>query len=222
NLWVLVPSSGLVVFFLFLTGRTYWMVVTGQQDDSYDCGCFGVFLQRTATQAFWQDLFLLVPPLLMAYADRSARHRPARRWKLGISGAATAALLVYAVAVAGISTGPTPELEVVNPDSDAFRPSNQFVLVVDGTEDPEGKIFESDATLEFLLISKLIPTPVMLNVHGSKVYQLENLPPPAGPSAELTLPKNIERREVGNFEVSGEGLKFEFDGHLVLLRSRGA
>ncbi len=222
NLWVLVPSSGLVLFFLFLTGRTYWMVVTGQQDDSYDCGCFGVFLQRTATQAFWQDLFLLVPPLLMAFVDRSARHCPARRWKLGVSGAATVGILVYAVAVAGISTGPVPELEVVNPDSATFRPNNQFVLVVDGTEDPDGKILESDATLEFLLISRLLPAPVILNVHGSKVSQVENLPPSAGEAAELNLPTSIERQEVGNFEVSGEGLKFEFDGHLVLLRSRGA
>ena len=222
NRWVLVPSSGLVAFFLFLTGRTYWMVLTGQRDDTYDCGCFGVFLQRTATEAFWQDLFLLLPPLLMAFADRKARHRSPKPWKLAVSVLATVGILVYAVAAAGISTGPVPELEAVNPDSGAFRPSTQFVLVVNGTEDPDGKILESDETLEFLLISSRLPAPVILNVHRSKVFRVGNLPAGAGESEALRLPSDVTQAEVGTFEVSGSGLSFEFEGLSVLLRSRGA
>ena len=63
---VLVASGLLVVFFLFLTGRAYWKYMNGTLDDSHGCGCFGNLVQRTPAEAFWQDLFLLVPPWMLA------------------------------------------------------------------------------------------------------------------------------------------------------------
>ncbi len=68
--WVLVPSALLVVFFLFLTGRTYWHSLQGIVPDTASCGCFGNLVERTPGEAFWQDLLLLVPPLLLACLGR--------------------------------------------------------------------------------------------------------------------------------------------------------
>ena len=31
------------------------------------CGCFGDLITRTPAEAFWQDLVLLLPPLLSPY-----------------------------------------------------------------------------------------------------------------------------------------------------------
>lgn len=75
RLWVLIPAVVLVAFFLFLTGRTYWRSEHGQLVDEGSCGCFGNLVQRTPAEAFWQDLALLVPALLLAFVGRPAGGR---------------------------------------------------------------------------------------------------------------------------------------------------
>jgi hypothetical protein len=72
RLWVLLPTAALTVFFLFLTGRHYWNDLQGVVDQSVSCGCFGNLVMRTPAEAFWQDLFLLVPALLLAFLGRPA------------------------------------------------------------------------------------------------------------------------------------------------------
>ena len=71
--WVLIPAVLLVVFFLALTGRAWWLAAHGLRDEAASCGCFGNLVQRTPAQAFWQDLALLVPPLLLAFLGRDRR-----------------------------------------------------------------------------------------------------------------------------------------------------
>jgi hypothetical protein len=70
RLWVLIPTALLVVFFLWLTGRNYWLTEQGLRSASESCGCFGNLVQRSPAEAFWQDLLLLVPPLLLAFLGR--------------------------------------------------------------------------------------------------------------------------------------------------------
>jgi len=70
--WVLIPSTGLVIFFLFLTGRKYWRWSQGIEVDS-SCGCFGNLVQRTPAEAFWQDLMLMVPALGLAWLASGVR-----------------------------------------------------------------------------------------------------------------------------------------------------
>jgi hypothetical protein len=77
--WVLTPSALLVGFFLFLTGRTYLRSVQGTLDDTAGCGCFGNLVERTPAEAFWQDLVLLVPALLLAFVASRAPGIPRLR-----------------------------------------------------------------------------------------------------------------------------------------------
>ena len=53
--WVLVPATLLVAFFLFLTGRSWWLAAHGLRTDAASCGCFGNLVQRTPAEAFRQD-----------------------------------------------------------------------------------------------------------------------------------------------------------------------
>jgi uncharacterized membrane protein YphA (DoxX/SURF4 family) len=71
--WVLIPAALLVVFFLALTGRAWWLAAHGLRDEAASCGCFGNLVQRTPAQAFWQDLFLLGPALLLSFLGRDRR-----------------------------------------------------------------------------------------------------------------------------------------------------
>ena len=96
RLWVLVPATLLVAFFVSLTGRAWWQAEHGLRDLSASCGCFGNLVQRTPAEAFWQDLALLVPPLLLAFVGRE-RQGP-RFPPLRTAVAAVGALAVAAFA----------------------------------------------------------------------------------------------------------------------------
>jgi uncharacterized membrane protein YphA (DoxX/SURF4 family) len=74
RLWVLVPAALLVAFFVFLTGRAWWMSAHGLRQ-AESCGCFGNLVQRTPAEAFWQDLLLLVPALLLTFVGRNRSDR---------------------------------------------------------------------------------------------------------------------------------------------------
>ncbi|HSS79338.1 MAG TPA: MauE/DoxX family redox-associated membrane protein [Thermoanaerobaculia bacterium] len=96
RLWVLVPASLLVAFFLSLTGRSWWLAAHGLRSESASCGCFGNLVQRTPSEAFWQDLALLVPALLVAYVGRERGPRfPLLRTVVAVVGAAVVALFAW-------------------------------------------------------------------------------------------------------------------------------
>ncbi len=92
RLWVLVPASLLVLFFLLLNGRAYWLAAHGQAPAAASCGCFGNLVQRTPAAAFWQDLALLALPLALAFAGRD-RDQPR------LPPVRTALVALFAVAV---------------------------------------------------------------------------------------------------------------------------
>ncbi|HEX4965934.1 MAG TPA: MauE/DoxX family redox-associated membrane protein [Thermoanaerobaculia bacterium] len=104
RLWVLVPATLLVAFFVSLTGRAWWQSVHGLRDQAASCGCFGNLVQRTPAQAFWQDLALLVPALLLAFVGRERPVTRFPRWR-------TAAAVAGALLVAGFAWK-SPELPV--------------------------------------------------------------------------------------------------------------
>jgi uncharacterized membrane protein YphA (DoxX/SURF4 family) len=71
RLWVLLPVTLLVAFFLGLTGRAYWLDAHGRADEGAPgCGCFGNLVQRSPAEAFWQDLALLALPLALSFVGR--------------------------------------------------------------------------------------------------------------------------------------------------------
>ncbi len=97
RLWVLVPAALLVAFFVFLTAQDYYRAAHGLLPTSASCGCFGNLVVRSPAQAFWQDLALLVPPLLLAFLgrSRSARRVPRLRTAAGVLAALGAVLLAW-------------------------------------------------------------------------------------------------------------------------------
>lgn len=102
RLWVLVPSLLLVVFFVFLTGRTYARSLRGEEPAAASCGCFGNLVQRTPAQAFWQDLLMLVPPLALAFVGRP------RGGRFPIGRSAAVALATGAVVAFGAKADDLP------------------------------------------------------------------------------------------------------------------
>jgi uncharacterized membrane protein YphA (DoxX/SURF4 family) len=79
RLWILLPTTLLVAFFLFLTGRGYWNAARGVVDEAASCGCFVNLVDRSPAEAFWQDLLLLVPALALAFLGWDRGRLPAGR-----------------------------------------------------------------------------------------------------------------------------------------------
>lgn len=95
RLWVLVPAALLVAFFVFLTARGWYLEAQGLREEAAACGCFGNLVERTPEEAFWQDLFLLVPPLALAFLGRprgARRFPPVRTALVAVAALATLVL----------------------------------------------------------------------------------------------------------------------------------
>jgi hypothetical protein len=97
TLWA---TALLVGFFLFLTGRAYWRDARGIVVADSSCGCFGSLIDRSPSQAFWQDAALLAPGLLLACAAIIYRHGMGRR--IAIAAAVTAAMVAFGVVAPGL------------------------------------------------------------------------------------------------------------------------
>lgn len=100
--WVLIPATLLVAFFLSLTGRAWWLAAHGLRDAAESCGCFGNLIQRTPAQAFWQDLALLVPALLLAWVGRERQRPTFPPARTAIAAAGTLAILLFAWKAPGL------------------------------------------------------------------------------------------------------------------------
>ena len=100
RLWVLAPAASLVAFFLFLTGRAWWNAAHGL-GEATACGCFGNLVDRTPAEAFWQDLLLMAPALVLAFLGRDAGVRPPWR-RLAVVAAVTVVGVAFAAAAPGL------------------------------------------------------------------------------------------------------------------------
>lgn len=96
RLWVLVPAALLVAFFLFLTGRAWYLTAHGLRTEAAGCGCFGNLVQRSPAEAFWQDLLLLVPPLALAFLGRDRRGPLFPPLRTATAALATAGVVIFA------------------------------------------------------------------------------------------------------------------------------
>ncbi len=117
RLWILVPTALLVVFFLFLTARAWWNVAHGLGETTA-CGCFGNLVDRTPAEAFWQDLLLMVPALVLCFFGRDEGDRPPWR-RLAVVAAVTVGGVVFATVAPGLAlddmaTRLKPGVEVVD------------------------------------------------------------------------------------------------------------
>ncbi len=128
--WILWPTSALVVFFLFLTGRAYWRAAHGVVSEDAGCGCFGNLVERTPAEAFWQDLLLMVPALLLAFLGHD-RGTPQPRRRLAAIAAATLGVVLFA--------WKAPELPL-DDLATRLKPGVEAMAICAGSEDSGSRV----------------------------------------------------------------------------------
>lgn len=136
RLWVLIPTALLIVLFLYLTGRAYWLWSQGLLDEAAACGCFGNLVERTPAEAFWQDVLLMVPLYLLSFVGRRrAGVERGRRWRLAAVAAAISAGLILTWLSPGLplddlATRLSPAVEISSICAGAGEEGEQICLDV--------------------------------------------------------------------------------------------
>lgn len=220
NFWTVIPASALVVFFLFLTGRNYWLVAQGLRDPESDCGCFGLLFDRTASEAFWQDLALLVVPMVMILLGGNWKSWKPRYAAMAVALLAAMATVFYAVAVEGLPPTPVGPPPTAIISGGEFGRTDDFVLYVDGIPMDGARVFHSEASLQFLIVIDDRREVYLLDAKRNTVGTLPRQV--LGDSADggLTLDSKTQPAEAATFEVGSLGLEFRIDDQLYEMRAR--
>lgn len=219
TLWVLGPTAILVTFFLFLTGRNYWLVAQGFRDATASCGCFGSLLERTPAEAFWQDLLLLVPSLVVAICFRQPIVRTLPIIRLLLSVGIATGLVIY--------VGGNPDLTFVriatevartNKFEESFIPISNYRLVIGEEEVPEATIYESNQSIGLLIRAPQLPNLILLRPFTATVETL-SLQGVQEKNGSLTLLHSTISNKAGKFELDQEGITFRIENLLVHLKN---
>lgn len=222
NYWVLIPTTVLSAFFLFLTGKTYYQVLSGQREESYDCGCFGIFLQRTSTEAFWQDLFILVPPLVIMLLDRRALREPLPKWRSIFSIAGTVILAIFTIGWAGLpDTGSYSDVIPQGIEAESLLPTDQFAVFINGEEKPEAEIFGSDFILKFVILAPEFGSEsIVVDIQKSSVASFDSASIIRNSDGSVMISDSEPIEDFGKFEIGPLGMSFDFRGKTVEMRSK--
>ncbi len=225
--WIVFPSAGLSAFFLFLTGRSYWYVLSGARDNSYDCGCFGVFMQRTAVEAFWQDVSLLLIPLALIFIGSSYKSFRLPQVRTLIALLSGVVICIWAVGIIGMPPSlpdsgirMTSDGSAVEAGLDVYEPSGQYALLIEGEDVPDAKILESQESLRLILISSGLEKPLVLDIRSSRVYQVNPGEMKEFSGGAVALPEEIDLEAAGEFTVDNGGLSFKLGAKSFSLISK--
>ena len=223
RLWLLVPSGALVAFFLFLTGRNYWLVSRGLREEGA-CGCFGSWIERTPAEALWQDALLLVPALALALWGRR-RAGPERFLTLRLILMLAVPLILVVVMARGPDFRYVQVAEEIaaagtHRSSSQFDPSEGYDLWVDGSPISGSGVFQSDQRIELLILTPVFEAALLLHPGRGEVFSLSRQQVHRGPGKTLYLEEGVQPRLVGPFESGPEGIAFTAQGRRLQLRAR--
>ena len=225
--------TALVVFFLLLTGRAYWKWSHGLIEADASCGCFGNLIDRTPAEAFWQDLLLLVPALVLAWWGRPGHEltRKAARRRAIVATGLAASVMLFAVAAPALPLddlvtrlGPGDRIADLCSGSDAAGlrvcldalipdlESGTHLVVLSGLDNPE-------------LLASLEELNALALAGGPRVWLLSSDPPDAhgaffwehGPSFEvrevpLPLVRPLYRSLPRSFELEDGSVTRTWNG----------
>jgi hypothetical protein len=215
-LWLLIPTSALVGFFLFLTGRVYWEVSTGARADDGACGCFGVLFERTAAQAFWQDLFLLTVPLaVLWWAGRWRRSEGFPFYRTAAMALGAAATVVLTIQLVGMP----PDVSRLDSAQAGLLHAGPPMSLWEAEAPLQTAVFESGRELQLFVVSPELENPVVLDLGRGRLFRLEGAAVEELEDGSARLLGNPVWTDAGEFEMEADGIRFEIDGRLLQLKS---
>ena len=217
--WVWAPTSVLVAFFVFLNGRNYYLVSKGLRSPE-DCGCFGELFDRTPAEAFWQDLFLLLPALALVLWGRMREVRPLSKVRLVLALFAAIGIPLFAWSNPDLHFADVATQIAQGSEGGGFLRSQDYLLMVNGTEVPEGEIYHSQDPVAFLILAPQLSFPLLLQPQERRVEPLQTEEVIRRDDGSIQLALQSDSRVSVSFEVLPEGIAFTVDGREVLMKNK--
>ena len=215
HLVVLLPTAALVIFLVFLDGRNYWLVSQGLREPG-SCGCFGSLIERTAAEAFWQNLLLMAPlTLLCFWRRRKAEGVPGRRLGLALIAALGASLWAYKIT----------DIEFIEAahrlgalgETSRFVASSSYSLAIDGQPEERARIYESEGASGFLIQAPGLDGPLLMDLRNSTVRRIDPDSVRTVSGEELELTDSPPKGEETPFSPGTGGVRFELGGKTFTL-----
>ena len=219
HLAVLLPTAALVVFFLFLTGRNYWLVSQGLREPG-SCGCFGSLIERTPAEAFWQDLLLMVPLMLLCFRGRPKSGGVPKR-RLGLALLAALGVSLWA--------SRSPDIEYIEAahrlgslaETSRFAASSSYSLTIDGVPDEQARVYESEGAGGFLIQVPRLEKPLLMDLRSSTVRSIDPDSVRTVSEDALELLDSPQGGEETPFAPGDGGVRFELGGQTFMLGPSG-
>lgn len=215
HLVVLLPTAAMVIFLVFLDGRNYWLVSQGLREPG-SCGCFGSLIERTAAEAFWQNLLLMVPlTLLCFWRRRKSEGFPRRRLALALIAALGVSFWAYRSA----------DIEFIEAahrlgalgETSRFVASSSYSLTIDGQVDEQARIYESEGASGFLIQAPGLDGPLLMDLRNSTVRRIDPGLVRTVSGEALELMESPRKGEETPFSPGAGGVRFELGGKTYTL-----
>ena len=215
HLGILLPTSALVVFFIFLNGRNYWLVSQGLREPG-SCGCFGSLIERTAAEAFWQDSLLMIPLTLLCFRRR--------RKSEGIPRKRLVLAMLAALAVSFWASR-SPDIDFIEAahrfgslaETSRFVPSQDYSLTIDGQLEEQARIYESEGASAFLIQVPRLDGRLLMDLRSSTVRRIDPDSVRTVSGDALELLDSPQEGEEAPFTPGGGGVRFELGGRTFKL-----
>ncbi len=137
---------------------------------------------------------------------------------------ASAAVAASAACGAGQAAPPAARSVAQSVPSDAvlsnFELSGDFILKIDGKEQPKAEIYFSEAARAYLLIASEFASPILVSAPTQSVDTVDLMKVSKQPSGTLDLLADAVLQPAGKYEVDGPNIGFNYSGKRLRLEPR--
>jgi thiol-disulfide isomerase/thioredoxin len=133
------------------------------------------------------------------------------------NSAILAALAIAALAAPSVSRTQGVPADGVLRD---FQPSGEYALIVDGVPVPKAEVYQNDNIPAILVLTSALPSPVLLTPRTGNVETVHIMKVAKQADGTVDLLADAVLAQVGRFEMSGENVKFAYQGKRVSLNPK--
>jgi thiol-disulfide isomerase/thioredoxin len=101
-----------------------------------------------------------------------------------------------------------------------FLPIDKFVFLVDGVEDGEAEVLQSQAAGAYLVLSAVVESPILVEARSAVVSSVNLMKVDRQPNGSINLLAGSALEPLGKFIIAGEGIRFAIAGREAELRNK--
>lgn len=138
--------------------------------------------------------------------------------------AGIAAIIAFAAGGANAAAPPAAPPAARAVPSDAvlrnFELSGDFILVVDGKEQPKAEIYQSEPARAFVVIASELVSPLLISAATQSVDTVDLMKVAKQPSGAIDLLADAVLQPAGRYKVDGPNIEFTYSGKTLRLVPR--